>query len=124
MELIALKQIYLVLLGVAVVIGLISLKKAMKKILRMLLVPIALVIGWYLIQQIWHNLSPTQQFLTVVFGVLCLLGYLLFGTRFGRDVLISIIGNFLYDLLPLAARNIHWILCGLIVVGLLVSFLL
>ena len=84
-------------LGLAVMFGILSPKKASKKIGMMLIVPLLLTIAWSLLSETWDNISFLERIVFLLSGVVVLLAVVLVGTRFGREVLASMIGDFLYD---------------------------
>lgn len=84
-------------LGFGVMFGILSPKKAMKKIGLMLILPLILTISWGLLSDSWDNISYLERIVFLVSGVVVVLAVVLIGTSFGREVLASMIGNFLYD---------------------------
>lgn len=115
------KQLFLILLGMGVIIGLVSPKTALRKTLRIFLMPFVLLIGWYCLVQVWHQLTPLQCFLAIVIAVPATAWYFLVHTAFGREVLASILGNFFYDGLRRHAGCFPWLLLALIIIGLILN---
>lgn len=117
----SLKQLFLILLGIGVMVGLVSRKKALRIMLRMLLMPFVLLIGWYFLLPVWQQLTPLQCFIAILIAVPATAWYLLVHTAFGREVLASILGNFFYDVMRHSARFFPWILLGLVLIGFILS---
>jgi hypothetical protein len=91
------KLLIILALGFAVMFGIVSPKKAFKKIGMMLILPLILTIGWGLLSETWDNISYPERIVFLVSSVVVVLAVVLIGTRFGREVLASMIGHFLYD---------------------------
>ena len=115
------KQLFLILLGLGVVIGLVSPGNAVRKTLRVLFMPVVLFLCWYAVLHVGRQLTPLQTYLTILITASTTVWYLFLHTAFGREVLASILGSFFYDGMRRAARFVPWLLLGLIGIGLLLS---
>lgn len=95
----ALRTLAIVLLGIGVTVGIVSPSKAFKMIARMLIAPVAVLFAWTFAVEAWTVLPVATRVAVIVLGVPASGAALLLGTRFGREVLASVVGNWLYDLL-------------------------
>ena len=91
------RTLAIVLIGIGLVVGLLSPVKAFKMIARMILMPVAVLFAWTFAVQAWTALHTVTQVLVILLGVPATGATLLFTTRFGRELLASVIGNWLYD---------------------------
>jgi hypothetical protein len=91
------KQLVILLLGFGVMFGVISPKKAFKRFGMMLIFSLMLALLWALISETWDNITFLEKIAVLAIGPIAILAAFLFGTRFGRKVLASMIGDFLYD---------------------------
>jgi choline-glycine betaine transporter len=96
-------------------LGIISKKKAMKKIVMMIFLPVVLMIGWGVLSGTLEQLSIFEKVVAVIGGGLIVIIILLTTTVFGREVFASLIGDFLHDFIKamfLGFRNVGRFLFG------------
>lgn len=93
------KVLIILALGFGVMFGIVSPRKAGKKIGVMLLFPLLLTIAWSLFSETWNNISPHEKIALLIGGSIILLTIVLIGTPFGREVFAAIVGNFIYDVI-------------------------
>jgi hypothetical protein len=98
------KLLAILAIAFALMFGIISPSKASRKIALMLFLPTVLLIGWGIFNRVWQMYSPLERVAVTVGVVIALVGILLVGTRFGREVLASIVGDFLYDVIKAVFR--------------------
>ena len=93
----AIRTLSIMLIGLGVMIGMVSPSKAFKMIARIIIVPIAVIFVWTFALEAWASLPTLTRVAVVALGVPASGAALLMGTHFGREVLASVIGNWLYD---------------------------
>jgi len=93
----AIRTLSIMLIGLGVMVGLVSPSKAFKMIARMIVVPIAVLFAWTFALEAWATLPVLTRVAVIALGVPASVVALLVGTKFGREVIASIMGNWLYD---------------------------
>jgi hypothetical protein len=94
-----LKPVIFMLLAVGVILGLLSPRKAIGRILAMvILVPMAVGIGGGYLKTFVENAATPADFAILLAGVLLVIIVLL-RILLGKEIFTHIIGNFIYDIL-------------------------
>jgi hypothetical protein len=93
----AIRTLAIIVIGFAVMLQLITPGDAFKRIARMLVIPFIVLFAWTFVVQVWNALSPVARIAVIGVGVPLSGAVLLVSTRFGREVLASVLGNWLYD---------------------------
>ena len=92
-----LKALILILLAFGVMLGIVSRRKVAKIIGGMIFMPVLLMLAWGVVVDLWAYLSVLEKLGVVAGAMVLLLSWIVFFTAFGREVLASIVGDFLYD---------------------------
>lgn len=92
-----LRALILILLAFGVILGLVSKRKVAKIIGGMIFIPMLLMLAWGLVVDLWAHLSVLEKLGVVAGAMVLLLSWIVFFTAFGREVLASIVGDFIYD---------------------------
>lgn len=93
------RVIVAVLLAIGMIVGLVSRGSFFKRLLLMLAVAVFGSFLWAWASQWWNGFSPFMRWLVLAGVIVGWIVLLLVGTKFGREVLASMIGDFLYDAL-------------------------
>ena len=91
------KQLYLVLLGLGLMLGLVTRRQVFRRIAMLIVTPVVVVVGWQSLQAVWQSTPFEARLLLLGIGLPLSLLVLLVGTSFGREVFASILGNAAYD---------------------------
>jgi len=106
MDFATIKQLYIVLLGVGLIVGIVSRKKLILTVVGLLFGPMLLSIGWSIASSYLAPLSLEQQVETVLSVAAALLMFFLFGTKFGREVRTTFLATMMYDLCKSTAKAV------------------
>ena len=99
-----LKILYLYLIDLGVTFGLVKKGKVFKILIGMIFIPVILAILWNSLKSIFMQFGPYEQFMAIIGGIIFILMIILVGTRFGKEVLASMLGDLLYDLFKFIVR--------------------
>ncbi|MBU1802619.1 MAG: hypothetical protein KKA97_10370, partial [Actinobacteria bacterium] len=90
-------QLTIMLIGLGLVFGLLSRKRAFHKLRHVVLMMVAVPVGISVLSGVWAATPVLTRFAVAAAGLLVAVPLALFRTSFGREVLAGIVGNALYD---------------------------
>lgn len=90
-------QLTILAIGLGLMLGLLTRKRAFEKLRHVVLMMVAVPIGLSVAAEVWAGTPPLTRFGVTAAGLVLAVPLVLFGTSFGREVLASVVGNALYD---------------------------
>lgn len=90
-------QFAIMLIGLSLVLGLVSRRRAFQKLGRLLPGMIAVPVALAAVSDVWAATPTLTRFALIAFIFIVVLPAALFSTPFGREVLASVVGNAVYD---------------------------